>query len=157
MKKAVVWQKLLHTRRGRSRSGAAGPRGRALPESRNISPIGQDKRGRGKVRGQNHIFAPRCDLRMYLITCPTQLRTFCEVTKKIKFDNSENPSTQTEDRKKLFRPPAVPPIPPIAKHRYVVRHISGHPPAKFGRRAGPGRDRKTGSKFGEPPKKLPHF
>jgi hypothetical protein len=43
------------------------------------------------------------------------------------------------------------------KHRYVVRHVRGHPPAKFGRGAGPGSARKTGSKFGESPKKLPHF
>jgi hypothetical protein len=122
------------------------------------------KQGRGKVRGAKaHFWPPRPQLRFlgfrtYLITCPTQLRMFCEVIKKSYFDNSENQSTGTEDWKILFRrPPAVPPKTIWGKHRYVVRHISGHPPAKFGRRAGPGSARKTGSKFGEPPKKLPHF
>jgi hypothetical protein len=59
--------------------------------------------------------------------------------------------------KVYFGPPAEAPTPPIARHRYVVRHIGGHPPAKFGRRAGPGRVRKTGSKFLENPKKTPPF
>jgi hypothetical protein len=66
--------------------------------------------------------------------------------------------TGTEDRKKVFRPPpAVPPMTIWGKHRYVVRHIRGHTPANFGRGAGPGSVRKTGSKFRDPPKKLPHF
>jgi hypothetical protein len=60
-------------------------------------------------------------------------------------------------KKNYFAPPAVSPMTIWGKHRYVVRHISGHPPVKFGRRAGPGSAQKTGSKFGKPQKKLPHF
>jgi hypothetical protein len=135
---------------------------RTLPESQNISPIRRAGAWQSKG-GQNHIFgapAPHCDLSVFeYILLPAPLDYACSVKllKKVILTIPRIRWRKRRAEKNYFAPPAEPPTPPIARHRYVVRHMSGHPPAKLGRGAGPGSARKKGSKFGDPPKKLPHF
>jgi hypothetical protein len=125
----------------------------------------QTSRGVAKLGGAKSHFwppAPYCDFSVFeYILLPAPLNCACSVKllKKVILTIPRISRRERRTEKNYFAPPpAVPPTPTIwGKHRYVVRHISGHPPAKFGRRAGPGSARKTGSKFGEPPKNSPIF
>jgi hypothetical protein len=111
---------------------------------------------------KSHFWRPRPPLlfvgvRIYLITCPTQLRMFCEVIKKSYFDNSENQMTGTEDRKKLFRPPSRTPHSPHCQAQICCTPHKGASTGQVWPRCGPGKCPKNGVEIWGSPKKTPPF
>jgi hypothetical protein len=111
---------------------------------------------------KSHFWRPRpplrfVGLRTYLITCPTRLRMFCEVIKKSYFDSSENQMTETEGRKKLFRPPSRTPHDNLGETQVSCTPHKGAPTGQVWPRCGPGKCPKSGVEIWGIPKKTPPF
>jgi hypothetical protein len=144
---------------GRRRSAGARPTRitKHLPDptSRGVAKLGGG--------GKSHFWRPRPPLRflgfrIYLITCPTQLRMFCEVIKKSYWDNSENQMTGTEDRKKLFRPPSRTPYDNLGETQVCCPPRKRASTGQVWPRCGPGKCPKKGVEiWGSPQKNSPIF